>query len=278
MRLVDGWLFLLLVAPAHGDHGDYDHNAHCPLSNCYRGSVGDPHLIFANGGKADFRGKNGTIYAFLSAPKLQVNVLTEARTFRRVHSARRRQLVHGSFVTRAFIRILTTVNGKETLVRIAILAEQYDSFRDYRTDELPSFFVDTPQARYYNKTRIELPSVGVYQMGMGRTFIRGNGWQFTVHRRRQMKPVVEQPPETQGGGGGDYVGPSGGWTRLHWFLDTKFDVLESLVDKPELAALLVSRLTPVVKIGSSPSTPVQGAPLPGVPSQVPQGMVIEGPN
>ena len=24
MRLVDGWLFLLLVAPAHGDHGDYD--------------------------------------------------------------------------------------------------------------------------------------------------------------------------------------------------------------------------------------------------------------
>ena len=122
-------------------------------------------------------------------------------------------------------------------MRIAILAEQYDTFRDYRTDELPSFFVDTPQARYYNKTRIELPSVGVYQMGMGRTFIRGNGWQFTVHRRRLMKPVVEQPPEKQGGGGavGDYVGPSGGWTRLHWFLDTKFDVLESLVDKPELA-------------------------------------------
>ena len=60
----------------------------------------------------------------------------------------------GTFITRAFIRLRATINGEAKIVRIALLAEQYDSFRDYRTDELPSFFIDTPQVRYYNKTRI----------------------------------------------------------------------------------------------------------------------------
>ena len=109
--------------------------------------------------------------------------------------------------------------GKIALVRIAILAEQYDTFRDYRTDDLPSFFLHTPQARYYNKTRIEVGDVAVMQLSGGRTFVRGAGWQFTIHRRRLMKPVVE--------GSADAVAPSAGWTRLHWFLDTKFDVLDN---------------------------------------------------
>ena len=75
--------------------------------------MGDPHLHFANGGSADFRGKNGSSYAFLSAPRVQINVLTEARTFKRAlemrasvkHSAW--QTVHGSFITRAFLRLAT---------------------------------------------------------------------------------------------------------------------------------------------------------------------------
>ena len=211
---------------AHG----FDHNSHCPAINCFRGSVGDPHLQFAGGGKADFRGRNGTVYSFLSAPRLQVNVLTEARTFKRAHTATKRQLVHGSFITRAFIRLNATLpGGKIALVRIAILAEQYDTFRDYRTDDLPSFFLHTPQARYYNKTRIEVGDVAVMQLSGGRTFVRGAGWQFTIHRRRLMKPVVE--------GSADAVAPSAGWTRLHWFLDTKFDVLDNNpTSSPRMAA------------------------------------------
>ena len=47
---------------------------------CYGGSKGDPHLAFAHGGKADFRGKNGAIYCFLSTPGLALNVKTEATT------------------------------------------------------------------------------------------------------------------------------------------------------------------------------------------------------
>ena len=47
---------------------------------CYGGSKGDPHLAFAHGGKADFRGKHGAIYCFLSTPGLALNVKTEAST------------------------------------------------------------------------------------------------------------------------------------------------------------------------------------------------------
>ena len=62
--------------------------------------------------------------------------------------------------------------------------------------------------------------VAVMQLSGGRTFVRGSGMQLlTIHRRRLMKPVVE--------GSADAVAPSAGWTRLHWFLDTKFDVLDN---------------------------------------------------
>ena len=118
LRVLTG-LSLLVGAAARRSlaHG-YDHNSHCPAINCFRGSVGDPHLQFNGGGKADFRGRNGTIYAFLSAPRLQVNVLTEARTFKRARTATKRQLVHGSFITRAFLRLMAMLpGGKFALVR-----------------------------------------------------------------------------------------------------------------------------------------------------------------
>eukprot|EP00966_Prymnesium_polylepis_P125259 2896611-Prymnesium_polylepis.1 len=40
---------------------------------------GDPHLLFAHGGKADFRGADGAIFAFLSSPSLALNVMTQVR-------------------------------------------------------------------------------------------------------------------------------------------------------------------------------------------------------
>ena len=42
----------------------------------------DPHLHFAHGGRADFRGEDGRFYSFLSAPGLAVNVKTENAVFR----------------------------------------------------------------------------------------------------------------------------------------------------------------------------------------------------
>lgn len=43
------------------------------------GADKDPHLAFPHGGTADFRGRNGIYYSFLSSPGLAVNVKTEAR-------------------------------------------------------------------------------------------------------------------------------------------------------------------------------------------------------
>ena len=37
--------------------------------NCFRGSVGDPHLQFNGGGKADFRGSHRAYYAFVNKQK-----------------------------------------------------------------------------------------------------------------------------------------------------------------------------------------------------------------
>ena len=41
------------------------------------GADKDPHLAFPHGGKADFRGRNGIYYSFLSSPGFAVNVKTE---------------------------------------------------------------------------------------------------------------------------------------------------------------------------------------------------------
>jgi hypothetical protein len=57
------------------------------------GSDGDPHLHFAHGGAADFRGKNDTFYALLSAPGVHFAARTEDTSF----LLPRPQLVHGSF-------------------------------------------------------------------------------------------------------------------------------------------------------------------------------------
>ena len=60
----------------------------------------DPHVHFAHGGRADFRGRNGAYYNFFSSPRLAVNVKTEDATFR-LHGGK--LIVHGSFLTEAHI-------------------------------------------------------------------------------------------------------------------------------------------------------------------------------
>ena len=45
------------------------------------GANGDPHLRFAHGGVADFRGKNNTIFNMLSVPGLSFGLKTLDTTF-----------------------------------------------------------------------------------------------------------------------------------------------------------------------------------------------------
>lgn len=62
----------------------------------------DPHLLLANGGRADFRGKHNHYYNFLSSQNLSVNVKTENSSF-----YLGKLLVHGTFMTEAHVAMLS---------------------------------------------------------------------------------------------------------------------------------------------------------------------------
>lgn len=70
-----------MVAPVSSSHG-------C-ASLC-----ADPHLALAHGGRADFRGRSGALYNFVSSQSAHMNVKTEDATFRLGELT-----VHGSFMT-----------------------------------------------------------------------------------------------------------------------------------------------------------------------------------
>ena len=64
---------------------------------------GDPHVFFAGGGKADFRGRDGKFFCFLSTPTVTVNVMTEDGDFR-LNGA----LVHGSWISQLHVVVQTS--------------------------------------------------------------------------------------------------------------------------------------------------------------------------
>ena len=76
-------------------------NATCPDAS----GEGDPHLTFAHGGKADFRGKHGRLFNLLSAARLSINAMTEEGIFRMNEAT-----VNGSWLTQ-FHAVATTAAG-----------------------------------------------------------------------------------------------------------------------------------------------------------------------
>ena len=60
----------------------------------------DPHLSFAYGGTADFRGRHNALYNFLSTPRLSVNVRTEEALFQLHDGA---LMVNGTFLVEAHL-------------------------------------------------------------------------------------------------------------------------------------------------------------------------------
>ena len=65
------------------------------------GAFGDPHLAFAHGGKADFRGSHNDYYVFLSSPGYQFAPFFQEIDFIYATPTGLKQLVHGSFMTKA---------------------------------------------------------------------------------------------------------------------------------------------------------------------------------
>ena len=61
----------------------------------------DPHLVFAHGGGADFRGRDGAYWNFFSSPNVSLAMRTTAVDFR----LRPTLLVHGTFLTGAYFSL-----------------------------------------------------------------------------------------------------------------------------------------------------------------------------
>jgi len=66
----------------------------------------DPHLLFADGGKADFKGQNNTVYNLLSARNLSVNALFMYDDF-----VLPRRVIHGSYMSALYARVKVYCNG-----------------------------------------------------------------------------------------------------------------------------------------------------------------------
>lgn len=80
------------------------------------GAVGDPHLRFANGGTADFRGSHRASYAFVSSPGYQFAPYFQAIDFMYKSAVGLHQLIHGTFMTQATWHLRTST-GRHIVVK-----------------------------------------------------------------------------------------------------------------------------------------------------------------
>ena len=71
----------------------------------------DPHLWFAHGGRADFRGEDGAVYNLLSAANTSFNVRIAYADF---HT--RSTLVHGSYMASAYWTIRSKQSGRQLAI------------------------------------------------------------------------------------------------------------------------------------------------------------------
>lgn len=133
------------------------------------GGVGDPHLVFAHGGSADFRGAHNVYYCMHSSPGFQF----AARSVNTSFLLPRPQLVHGTF----FNDIAFTVRGR--------------SGREYGV-RIPS---DTVRFDVYDLKDLKIPiaeRVGVWKQWwedgirvytkQSTSYIRAHGWEVNATR------------------------------------------------------------------------------------------------
>ena len=85
------------------------------------GGNGDPHITFANGGIADFRGSHRGRYAFISSPAYQFAPYFQEIDFMYKSAVGLRQLVHGTFMTQATWRVRTAA-GRELAIKADAMA------------------------------------------------------------------------------------------------------------------------------------------------------------
>jgi hypothetical protein len=143
------------------------------------GISGDPHIVFAHGGRADFRGEDKANYVFLSAPNISFAVQTEFVDF----LLPRPQLVHGSFITKAGIVIRSEVDDREFC---ALYDAKVPGFRvhDFKTHDV----------HVYDKWETdEIDTHAVLFLKDLTLVTRAYGWEINVTRRKIFNALPENP-------------------------------------------------------------------------------------
>jgi len=134
---------------------------------------GDPHLTFAHGGKADFRGTDGDWYVIFSAPGVQMAAQTQAHDFLMPGS----KLVHGSFFTKASWNIQT---GSKVVTLMS----------DANTFSFSTFVSDPLRGRAWRgtwKRWSDAHADAAYDKGT--LSVRAGGWQLNVSHHPVYRKV-----------------------------------------------------------------------------------------
>ena len=149
-------------------------------------SQGDPHLHFAEGGVADFRGRNNTIYALLSAPGVQF----AARTLDASFLLPRPQLVHGSF----FSEVAFVVRGSDGAVYGVMSNATSVSFEVYSltygkdAEDGADVGADLLESRVGVWKQWWKADIRVYYK-QSTLYVRANGWEMNATRHPVYLPV-----------------------------------------------------------------------------------------
>lgn len=138
----------------------------------------DPHLRFAHGGRADFRGVDGTHYALLSAPGVSFAAQTRDTDF----LLPKPLLVHGSFFTHASWVLRDRVDGAQ--YGVASNASEV-GFEVYALQTPVPVLVSANRGVWSEWARNRLR---VYYK-QATLFVRANGWETNVTRQPIYNPI-----------------------------------------------------------------------------------------
>ena len=137
----------------------------------------DPHLKFAEGGVADFRGKNGTFYALLSAPGVHFAAMTVNTAFLLPNGP---VLVEGSFFSEV-AWVLRGASGTAYGVRAVADVLGFDVFKlgpalllPWAVPKLVAIKRDVWQEWKEDRLRVYLKQSTI--------FVRANGWEVNCTR------------------------------------------------------------------------------------------------
>ena len=133
------------------------------------GAIGDPHLHFADGGTADFRGRNDTLYAMLDAPDFSFALRTRDSTF----LLPKPRYIEGSFFTEAYWTVRTS---KGRLLHIEFHAKE----PGFRVTDVKGVVVSDHTGSVWKQ--YDEDDLRVY-MKQSTLVVRAAGWETNVTRK-----------------------------------------------------------------------------------------------